>query len=169
MVTKLLKNYKRNIAYIELAQIKIGEWKETLKKDAITINNLYPKKQPQHLGIEKVRNLKSPTEDIVMRAETLKDRIRNWIKEEKSKIRECQKNVKIIDILLESLPDEDRFLMELKYKEHEKWHIITRKFNKKYRDEYDDYITLSGVKKKNQVIIEELESRLNEPNKKIND
>ena len=169
MITKLLKNYKKNIAYIELAQLKIIEWKEHLKKDTITINSLYPKKQPQYLATDKKQNLSSPTEDMVLRAEMLKDKIKGWIKEERTKIRECRKNVKIVDILLSSLPEEDRFLMELKYKEHEKWHIITYKFNRKYRHEYDDYITLSGVKKKNIVITQELEARLNEPNKKIID
>ena len=167
MVTNLLKNYKRNVADIELAKIKIGEWKGQLIVDAITINDLYPQKRKQHLGNKKNTSPAMPTEESIIRAEAIKEKIKEWIKEEQQRIRKLKKQVKVIDILLESLSEENRFIMELKFKEQEKWHIITRKFNKKFRDDYDDYITQSGIKKKYLVIIEEIDSHLSVLNLKI--
>lgn len=49
-----------------------------------------------------------------------------------AKLKEREKEIKITDILLNSLPLEDKFILELKYKERDKWDIITRKFNKEY-------------------------------------
>ena len=161
MFKDLIKNYKKNIAHIELARMKIAEWKEALKADANAINEMFPKKRPQNLGIDKQQLTTSPTEDIVIRAETLKEKIKLWMIEEKKQIKKWQKETRIVDILLNSLSEEDRFLIELKHFENDKWHIITRKFNKKYRDEDDDYITISGIRKKYTIVIEELTSRLN--------
>ena len=162
MVIEILKNYKRNVAKIELSKIKINEWKDIISKDALAINILYPKKRPQNLGTQRLEDFSSPTEDMVIRAETIKEKVKGWIKDEKIKIKEYKKKIKIADILFDSLPEEDKFWIRLRYKEHEKWHIITRKFNKEYRENYDDYITVSGMKKKNIIVIQELETRLNE-------
>ncbi len=84
MITKILKDYKRNKATIELAQLKIKELKNNLKKDAIELNDLYPKQQIEKIGTHKVKPT-SPTEKLVERSELLKEKINDWIKEENPK------------------------------------------------------------------------------------
>lgn len=157
MIVELLKDYKKNVASIELSKIKIDEWESILKKESIEINELYPKKKQENLGIQNNKRISSPTEATVERAEMLKEKIKGWINEEILKLKEREKEIKITDILLNSLPLEDKFILELKYKEKDKWDIITRKFNKEYRNQYNDYITVSGIKQKKDVIIEQLE------------
>lgn len=162
MVINLLKDYKANILSIEFSKIKIDEWLVILEKDAIGINELYPKKRQENLGIQKIRKPTSPTEEIIERSEKIKETIKESIRLETLKIKESEKKIKLVDILLNSLSAEDRFILELKYKEKDKWHIITRKFNKEYRNQYDDYITVSGVKQKKDAIIQRLEILLEE-------
>lgn len=164
MIIDLLKDYKANVLTIEFSKIKIDEWLIILEKDAIDINELYPKKRQENLGIQKTNKPTSPTEEIIERSEKIKETIKESIRLEILKIKEHEKKIKLVDILLNSLPAEDRFILELKYKEKDKWNIITRKFNKEYRNQYDEYITVSGVKQKKDAILERLEILLEENN-----
>lgn len=167
MVINLLKDYKKNIVSIEFSKIKIDEWLFVLEKDAVDINEIYPKKREENLGIQKMKKVTSPTEQIIERAEMLKEQIKELIREENLKIKEYERNIKIVDILLSSLTAEDRYILELKYIEKDKWHIITRKFNKEYRNQYDDYITVSGIKQKKDAIVQQLELLLYENSSSI--
>ena len=155
MITGLLKDYKRNKATIELAQIKIRELKLNLKKDAVELNEIYPKKQIERLVTQKMKPT-SPTEKSVERAEFLRMEIKEKIKEEKIKIKKCENHIKIVDILLNTLTDEERFIIESKCMGGEKWNIITYKFNLKFRNSNNDSILVSAIHKKYEGIIKKL-------------
>lgn len=157
MIIKILKNYKRNKATIELAQIKIKELKLNLKKDAVELNEIYPRKQLEKIGTQKMRPT-SPTEKAVERSEFLKEKIKDWIKDERIKIKKCEKEIRIVDILLNTLSEEEKFIVESKYINGGKWNIITYKFNLKFRNSNNDSILTPAIHKKNDAIIKKLDS-----------
>lgn len=165
MIDKLLNNYKRNTASVEMLKIRINQWRDILNMDAEEIDKLYAKPKEENLGIQTSRIL-NPIENMLIRVEEQKIKIKRWIKESEEKIKKLEEENKIVDILLESLDEESRFIITQKYYERKKWNIITYQFNSKYRNEYREYITSSGVRKKYECTKRELSHLLEELSKK---
>ncbi len=146
MIEKLLNNYKRNEAKIEMLKLRIAEWEDILKMDMEDIDRIYSKKA-DNLGIQKSHNL-NPMESMYIRVEDQKEKIKMWIQETENKINKMAQDNKMIDIMLQSLDEESRFIIIQKHFEKKKWNIITYQFNSKYRNEYKEYITTAGIRKK---------------------
>lgn len=146
MIDKLLNNYKKNEAKIEMLKLRINEWEEILKMEMQDIDRIYTKKA-ENLGIQKSHNL-NPMETMYIRVEEQKTKINSWIIDTKEKINKMAKENKMIDIMLQSLDEESRFIIIQKHFEKKKWNIITYQFNAKYRNEYKEYITVAGIRKK---------------------
>ena len=159
MIDKMLNNYKKNIASIEMLKIKINQWQEILTKDIQEIDSIYSKPKSENLGIQKTRIL-NPIENMYIRVEDQKEKIKEWIKESEDKIKKLTEETKIVEILLDSLEEETIFIIKEKHFEKKKWNIITYQFNSKYRNQYNEYITSSGVRKKYEVAKRELSSLL---------
>ena len=66
MIDKMLNNYKKNIASIEMLKIKINQWQEILTKDIQEIDSIYSKPKSENLGIQKTRIL-NPIENMYIR------------------------------------------------------------------------------------------------------
>lgn len=164
MIDKFLNNYKRNIASIEMLKIKINQWQDTLTKDSEEINRIYSKPRPENLGISKT-NVSNPIETMVIRAEEQKEKIKSWIKDAEEKIQVMETDNKIVDILLKTLDEESAFIITQKHFEKKKWNIITYQFNSKYRNEYNEYITSAGVRKKYETTKKQLSDLFGEISK----
>lgn len=147
MIDKVLNNYKKNEAAIQMLKIKINQWNDILTKDIQEIDLIYSKKNQDNLGIQKNRKL-NPIESMYIRVEEQKKKINLWIKESNEKIIELEKEQQMANILIDSLDEESKFIVIQKHFEKKKWNIITHQFNSKYRNEYHEYITSSGVRKK---------------------
>lgn len=161
MIDKLLNNYKQNEAMIGMLKIKINQWKEHLTKDIQEIDEIYSENSQENLGVQKNRNL-NPTESLYIRVEDYKKRIRNWIKESEEKITKIEEENQLVHILIESLDEESKFIIMQKHFEKKKWNIITHQFNSKYRNEYNEYITSSGIRKKYDLTKKQLSHLLEE-------
>ena len=161
MIDKLLNGYKRNEATIQMLKLKINQWEETLTKDASEIDSLYSQPKCETLGVQTSHNL-NPIESMMIRVENQKDKIKAWIKDSQDKIKSLEHENKIVDILLESLDEESSFILIQKHFEKKKWNIITHQFNSKFRNEYHEYITSSGVRKKYEGIKREISSLFEE-------
>lgn len=157
MIDKLLNGYKRNEATIQMLKLKINQWEETLTKDASEIDSLYSQPKCENLGVQTSHNL-NPIESMMIRVENQKEKIKTWIKDSQDKIKSLEHDNKIVDILLESLDEESSFILIQKHFEKKKWNIITHQFNSKFRNEYHEYITSSGVRKKYEGIKREISS-----------
>ena len=155
MIDKMLNNYKRNIASIEMLKIKINQWQEILTKDIQEIDRIYARPKNENLGISGT-GPGNPTESMVIRVEEQRQKIKSWIEDGYKNISKLQEETKMIEILLESLDEETAFIIKEKHFEKKKWNIITHQFNSKYRNEYHEYITSSGVRKKYEVAKREL-------------
>lgn len=147
MIDKVLNNYKKNEAAIQMLKIKINQWNDILTKDIQEIDLIYSKKYQDNLGIQKNRK-SNPIESMYIRVEEQKKKINLWIKESNEKIIELEKEQQMANILIDSLDEESKFIVIQKHFEKKKWNIITHQFNSKYRNEYHEYITSSGVRKK---------------------
>lgn len=155
MIDKILNNYKKNIASVEMLRLKINQWQEILKKDIQEIDKIYANPKSENLGIQRT-GISNPIESMYIRVEEQKKKINIWINESNNKIEKLKEEIKIVEILLESLDEENAFIIKEKHFEKKKWNIITYQFNSKYRNEYHEYITLSGVRKKYEVAKKEL-------------
>lgn len=147
MIDKLLNDYKRNEAMIEMLKVKINQYKDHLTKNIQEIDEIYNKNNQENLGVQKNRNF-NPTETLYIRVEELKIKIINWINESEEKIKKIEEEKQLVEILIESLDEESKFIIIQKHFEKKKWNIITHQFNSKYRNEYNEYITSSGIRKK---------------------
>ena len=147
MIDKVLNNYKKNEAAIQMLKIKINQWNDILTKDIQEIDLIYSKKYQDNLGMQKNRK-SNPIESMYIRVEEQKKKINLWIKESNEMIIELEKEQQMANILIDSLDEESKFIVIQKHFEKKKWNIITHQFNSKYRNEYHEYITSSGVRKK---------------------
>ena len=155
-IDELLKNYKRNISRIEFIKMKIKNYEDDLMKDIFEINESIEKPRYENLGISRGSRVSNPTENLVINAETKKEEYQEKIENLRSKLLELEKEIKIIDNLIQNLDEESKMLITQKIFENKKWHIITFKFNAEFRNEYKDYITISGIRKKYYRILESL-------------
>ena len=160
MIDKMLNNYKKNEATIEMLKLKINQWKDILTKDIQEIDLIYSKRQ-DNLGVQKSHN-SNPIESMYIRVEEQKKKINLWIEDSEKKIKKLEQDKKIVNILLESLDEETKFIIIQKHFENKKWNIITHQFNSNYRNQYHEYITSAGVRKKYEVAKKGLSSLLEE-------
>lgn len=160
MIDRMLNNYKKNEATIEMLKLKINQWKDILKKDIQEIDMIYSKHQ-DNLGVQKSHN-SNPIEAMYIRVEEQKKKITLWIEDSEKKINKLEQDKKLTNILLESLDEETKFIIIQKHFENKKWNIITHQFNSKYRNQYQEYITSAGVRKKYAIAKRQLSSLLEE-------
>lgn len=151
MIDSLLNNYKSNIARIEMIKLKIAEWESILLMNPIEIDTIYRKYQSENLGITKTR-VSNPTEELIVRVEKQKIKINSWINEKKKTMEELTRKIHVTEILINSLDEENAYIIKQKHFENKKWNNITYTFNLKYRNELNDYITESGVRKRYSTI-----------------
>ena len=160
MIDRMLNNYKKNEATIEMLKIKINQWKDILTKDIQEIDLIYSKHQ-DNLGVQKSHN-SNPIESMYIRVEEQKKKIKLWIEDSEKKIEKLEQDKKIVNILISSLDEETKFIVIQKHFENKKWNIITHQFNSNYRNQYHEYITSAGVRKKYEVAKKALSSLLEE-------
>ena len=160
MIDRMLNNYKKNEATIEMLKIKINQWKDILTKDIQEIDLIYSKHQ-DNLGVQKSHN-SNPIESMYIRVEEQKNKIKLWIEDSEKKIEKLEQDKKIVNILISSLDEETKFIVVQKHFENKKWNIITHQFNSNYRNQYHEYITSAGVRKKYEVAKKGLSSLLEE-------
>src|SRR5574344_422398 len=158
MVEELLNGYLKNKAIIQLNEIKLNQITEDLKLNAIELDNKYSKREYAEPGMPKSMHISSPTEEVVIRAEKIRKNLNSQLITIKDKVENTSEKVKKVELLLSSLTEEERFLIERRYFEKEKEYVITQKFNQKYRASYNAYITTHGIRKKIRLIVVYLDS-----------
>lgn len=151
MIDSLLNNYKSNIAKIEMIKLKIAEWESILLMNPLEIDTIYRKYQSENLGITKTK-VSNPTEELMIRVEKQKEKINSWIEDKTKAMEELNRDIQITEILINSLDEENAYIIKQKHFENKKWNNITYTFNSKYRNELNDYITESGIRKRYSTI-----------------
>lgn len=145
-IEQALKDYKKNIGKIETAEERIKYWQfclDTMTDEEIASEFIYTENDTY--GMPKTKNNDSPVENEVIIHEVTRDMVKQWIKDDQSRIRPLKHQVKQIEIALGSLTEEENYVIECKCIDNWKWIQVEIGFNEKYRSK-DDGITTEQLK-----------------------
>ncbi len=145
-IEKALKEYKKNKGKIETAEERCKYWQyclNTMTDDEIKAEFVY--NENDLYGMPKARNNNSPVENTIITKEVTRDMVKQWIKDDQSRIRPLKQEVKQIEIALGSLTEEENYVITCKSIDNWKWIQVEIGFNDKFRSE--DKITIDRLKR----------------------
>lgn len=141
-----LRDYRKNKGKIETTEERCRYWQECL--DTMTDDEIakeFIDTQSDTYGMPKARNNNSPVEKEIVAHEVTREMVKQWIKDDQSRIRPVKQRVKQIEIALGSLTEEENYVIDCKCIDNWKWVQVEIGFNEKYRD--DNKITIERLKR----------------------
>jgi len=149
-IESALKDYKRKKSVIETTLERIEVFKQAINNPE-EFKGLFlgVNKEP---GMPRGTNHNSEVEIKVLTKEQEIELLKEWIKDDQSRIYLYQIELEQINGALNALTDQQRFIIECKYFEGMFWRDIEITFNDKFRQQ--NYITYEGLKKMNKESIE---------------
>lgn len=156
-VEDALRDYKRKKSIIETALLRIDAFKKAIEDpesfEYVVLNS------SRELGMPRGTSGGSSVEIAIKDKEKSIELLREWIKDDKSRIYPYQIEMEQLNGALGALNIQERFIIECKYFEKMFWRDIEVSFNDKFRQK--NYITESGLKKMNseafEILVEILE------------
>lgn len=159
-IEKSLRAYKKNKGKIETSEERCKYWQEcldTMSDDEIAREFIYT--QSDTYGMPKARNNESVVEKEVIMHEVTREMVKQWIKDDMSRIRPLKQEVKQIEIALGSLTEEENYVIDCKCIDNWKWAQVETSFNYKFRKEKE--ITTEQLKKIKLKAIRKMEEIIN--------
>lgn len=145
-IEKALRNYKKNIGKIETTEERDNYWQHCLDTmSAEEIAKEFVDTKPDNLGMPKAKNYNSPIEKNIVTKEVTREMVKQWIEEDKSRIRPIKHEVKQIEIALGSLTEEENYIISCKCIDNWKWVQVEMSFNDKFREGKE--ITIERLKR----------------------
>lgn len=145
VIENALRDYKRKKSVVETTLARIGQYKEALNNpDSFTHVFLGSSREP---GMPRSTGVGSPVEISIDNKEEAIELLKQWIKDDHSRIYPYQIELEQIDGALNALTRQERFIIECKYFEGMFWRDIEISFNDRFRQQ--NYITVSGIRKMN--------------------
>lgn len=145
-IEKALKEYRKNKGKIETSEERCNYWQyclDTMSDDEIVSEFVYEKSDTY--GMPKARNNESIVEKEVIIYEVTREMVKQWIIDDKSRIRPLKHEIKQIEIALGPLTEEENYVIEYKCIDNWKWVQVEIGFNEKYREE--NKITIKRLKR----------------------
>lgn len=160
IIENALKDYKRKKSVVETTLARIEQYKEALNNpdsfEYVFLGSPREPGMPRGTG----GGRKSPVELAVEDKEEAIELLKQWIKDDHSRIYPYQIELEQIDGALNALTMQERFIIECKYFEGMFWRDIEISFNDRFRQQ--NYITVEGIRKMNRQAIR-LVARILEP------
>lgn len=152
---KILREYKTKRSIVDTTKARIQAYKDTIANPELISSWSYSN-NTRELGMPgaPLRNTSSPIEREVCANELTLDIIREWIKEDKSRIYRYNLQINIIESALTALTGKERYIIGLKYFERMNWNNIEINFNNQFKQKND--ITSAQARKINDQAIESL-------------
>ena len=145
-----LKEYEGNKSIIETTLARVEVFKNAIDNPG-SHDGLFLKPSKE-IGMPRGSNVNvSPVEDTVLTQEEEVELLKEWIKEEYSRIYPLQIEKEQIDIALNALTVQQRFIIKCKYFENMMWRDIEYDFNDKFRQK--NYITVEGLRIMNRGVL----------------
>lgn len=144
-IEEALKNLKKNKGKIATTEERCKYWQYCL--DTMTDEEIakeFVDIQIDTYGMPKAKNTESPVERKIINKEVTREMVEQWIKDDKSRIRPVEYEVKQIEIALGSLTEEENYVIECKCIDNWRWYQVEIGFNEKYRKK--DEITIDQLK-----------------------
>lgn len=153
IIEKALRDYRRKKSVIETTLARVKSYEEAINNpDEFTHIFL---SSPSEIGMPRSSCRKtSSVEMAITDKEKAIEELRQWIKDDKSRIYPYLIEKEQIDAALGALTKQQRFIIECKYFEGMFWRDIEINFNDKFRGQ--NYITVSGIRKLNSEAIDML-------------
>lgn len=159
IIENALKDYKRKKSVIETTLARIENYKKAIN-DPESFTHIFLG-SPREPGMPRsTGGKKSLVELAIEDKEEAIETLRQWIKDDQSRIYPYQIELEQINGALGALTRQERFIIECKYFENMFWRDIEINFNDKFRQQ--NYITYEGLKKMNKEALELL-ARILEP------
>ncbi len=157
-----LKEYKENSSTIETTLARIKTYEKALE-DPSSYTHIGFSTQSDMGSIKGKGGIpSSPVESAVLKKENdemlIVENLKEWIKEDKSRVYPLQIEKEQIDGALNALTEQQRYIIECKYFENMMWRDIETNLNDKFRQQ--NFITDSGIKKINTKSLEMIEKIL---------
>ncbi|MCF6464185.1 hypothetical protein C3E89_12585 [Clostridium sp. Cult1] len=151
VIERALRDYRRKKSVVETTLARIENYKEAISNpESFTHIFLGSPIEP---GMPKGTGSKvSPVEMAITDKEEAIETLRQWIKDDQSRIYPYQIELEQINGALGALTRQERFIIECKYFENMFWRDIEISFNDRFRQQ--NYITYEGLKKMNKEALE---------------
>lgn len=149
-----LRDYKRKKSIIETTKERIKVFKEALSQPKLHWGIFLG--SPMELGMPRGSGFKgtSTVEYEVLSEEGEMEMLKQWVRDEQSRIYPLEVEVGQIEGALGALTKQQRFIVEVKYFEGMFWRDIEISFNDTFRQQ--NYITVAGIRKINYEALEVL-------------
>lgn len=157
-IKKMLNEHKEKKSKLDIMLSTIDAWEHAVKNPETIVYLV------QTSGIELGMprgsfNINSPVEkEVINKIEDFKlaiELVREWIKEEESRAFPLKIDVMRVEHSLNSLANDEVYIIECKHFENLIWRDIELNYNNKYTRK-NNYITESGLRKKYDDIIKKL-------------
>lgn len=159
-IEKALKNYNENKGRIEAAQARCDLWQyclDTMTDEQIALEFIYT--EGDTYGMPRARTNESPVEKEVVRHEVTREMVKRWIKDDESRMVPVKYEIKLIDIGLGSLTEEENYVIKCKCVEGWNYKQVEISFNNEFRNE--DKITTERLKKIKKQALKKMEKVIN--------
>lgn len=157
-IEKDLREYRKDKGKIETSEERCKYWQyclDTMTDDEIASEFIY--EDNNTYGMPKAKNNNSPVETKIITKEVTRDMVKQWIKDDQSRIRPIKHKVKQIEIALGSLTEEENYIIECKCIDNWKWVQVEISFNEKFKKE----ITTEQLKKIKTKTLKKMEEIIN--------
>ena len=150
IIEDALRDYKRKQSVVETTLARIENYKEAINNpDSFTHIFLGSSPEP---GMPRGTGVGSSVEMVLKNKEKAIETLREWIKDDYSRIYPYQIELEQLTGALNALNKQQMFIIECKYFEGMFWREIEKGFNDKFREQ--NYITGEGVRKINRQTLE---------------
>lgn len=159
-IEKALKDYNVKKGKIGTIKERCEYWQyclDTMSDDQIAKEFVY--ESTDTYGMPKAKNNNSPVETTIVTKEVTRNMVKQWIKDDQSRMRPLEHEIKQIEIALGSLTEEENYVIECKCIDRWKWRQVEIGFNEKFRNE--KAITEEQLKKKKKEALKKMEEVLN--------
>lgn len=152
-IEKILREFKLKKATVETTNARIQAYTDAINNPELIASWSYSLGS-RELGMPgaPLRNTSSTVEKEICDNELTIEIIKEWIKEDKSRISRYSLQVEIIEMALKALTEQEKYIIGLKYFERMNWDNIELNFNNQFKQKND--ITSGQTRKINDHAIE---------------
>lgn len=158
-IEEILREYKHKKSIVDTTVARIDQYKYAIGHPEMIMDRQYSFNS-REIGMPgaPLRNTASPVERFITDKELTIDVLQEWIKDDESRVFFKKLEVEQINLALNSLTPQEKYIIDLKYFNDMFWRDIEINFNGKFRQK--NYLSYEMLKKINKDALDKLSSIL---------
>lgn len=158
-IEKALKKYRFKKSLVETTLARIEQYKFAIAHPEMWVKDYIPTVE-REIGMPgaPLRNTSSPVEKFMIEKELSEEMIKEWIREDESRIFIKKLEVEQIELALDGITSQEKYIIELKYFNGLSWKEIELNYNEKFKQR--NYVGYEWLKKVNKEAISKVEDIL---------